>query len=119
MTLGKAYDIILDTIGKSNVGRTKGLLKKNGFYLFTTFGLIKLFRILWLQMLNRKKAFYGLLEAKPEDLDFLKEQIEAGKLISVIDKRYSFEEAAKAHSYVETGQKKGQVVITMSDESKA
>ncbi len=111
------YDIILDTIGKTNVGRTKKLLKKDAYYLFTTFGLPKLFRILWLQMINRKKAFYGTLEEKIEDLIFLKELIEAGKLKSVIDRRYPMEQAAEAHRYVETGQKKGQVVITMVQEN--
>ncbi len=81
---GEMYDIIFDTIGKSNVGRSKRLLKKEGFYLFTTFGLPKLFRVLWLQMINRKKAYYGTLEEKTEDLNFLKELIEAEKLKSVI-----------------------------------
>ena len=115
---GEMYDIILDTIGKSNVGRSKRLLKKEGFYLFTTGGLPTLFRILWLQMINRKKAFYGTLEEKTEDLDFLKELIEAGKLKSVIDRTYPMEQAAEAHRYVETGQKRGQVVITMDHNNK-
>jgi NADPH:quinone reductase-like Zn-dependent oxidoreductase len=110
---GEMYDIILDTIGKTNVGRCKKLIKKDGFYLFTTFGLPKLLRIIWLQMVNRKKAFYGTLEERAEDLIFLKELFEAGKIKSVIDRLYSMKQAAEAHRYVETGQKKGQVVITM------
>jgi NADPH:quinone reductase-like Zn-dependent oxidoreductase len=109
------YDIILDTIGKTNIGKTKKLLKKDGRYLFTTFGLPKLFRILWLQLINRKKAFYGTLVETTEDLYFLKELIENGNLKAVIDKRFPFEQTAEAHRYVESGLKKGQVVLTLKD----
>jgi NADPH:quinone reductase-like Zn-dependent oxidoreductase len=109
------YDIILDTIGKTPIGRSKKLLKKEGIYVFTTFGLPKLFQILWLRLISRKKAFFGLVEDDPEDLIFLKELVEAGKIRSVIDKTFSMEQAAKAHAYVESGQKKGQVVITVEE----
>jgi NADPH:quinone reductase-like Zn-dependent oxidoreductase len=116
---GEIYDIILDTIGKSSVSRSKRSLKKEGFYLFTTFGLPKLFQIQWLKMTSSKKAITGLLEEKTEDLIFLKELIEAGKLKSVIDRRYPLEQTAEAHGYVETGQKKGQVVITVEHNNKS
>ncbi|MHA2248073.1 MAG: NAD(P)-dependent alcohol dehydrogenase [Candidatus Hodarchaeales archaeon] len=111
------YDIILDTIGKTNIGKSKKLLKKDGIYLFTTFGLPKLLRILWLQLVNRKKAFYGTLEETTEDLNFLKELIEGESIKAVIDKRFPMDQAAEAHRYVETGQKMGQVVITMKQEN--
>ena len=113
---GEVYDIILDTIGKSNIRRSKRVLKEKGYYLFTTFGLPKLFGILWLKMTSSKKTFFGLLEERTEDLIFLKERIEEGKLTSVIDRCYPIEQIAEAHRYVETGQKKGQVVISMVHE---
>ena len=115
---GEIYDIIFDTVGKSSVSRSKRSLKKEGFYLFTTFGLPKLFQILWLKMTSSKKAFFGTLEERTEDLIFLKELIEAGKIKSVIDRRYPLEQTAEAHRYVETGQKKGQVVITLDHNNK-
>ena len=115
---GEIYDIILDTIGKSSVSRSERSLKKEGFYLFTTFGLLKLLQILWLQMTSSKKAFYGTLEERTADLIFLKGLIEAGKLNSPIDRHYPLEQAAEAHRYVETGQKKGQVVITVEHNGK-
>ncbi len=115
---GETYDIIFDTVGKSSVSRSKRSLKKEGFYLFTTFGLPKLFPILWLKMTSSKKAIIGVLEETTEDLIFLKELIEAGKIKSVIDRCYPLEQAAETHRYVETGQKKGQVVITVEHNSK-
>lgn len=110
---GETYDIILDTIGKSSVARSKKSLKKEGFYLFTTFGLPKLFQILWLKMTSNKKVFMGTLKETTEDLVFIRDLVEAGKLVSVIDRRYPLEQVAEAHRYVETGQKKGNVVITV------
>jgi len=110
---GQTYDIICDTVGKSSVSGCKRSLKKNGFYLLTTFGLPKLVQVLWLSMTSSKKLFIGILKERPEDLIFLRELIEAGKLKSVIDRSYPLEQIAEAHRYVETGHKKGNVVITM------
>jgi len=115
---GETYDIIFDTVGKSSVSRSKRSLKKEGFYLFTTFGLPKLFQILWLKMTSSKKAFFGALKETTEDLIFLRELIEAGKLKAVIDRRYPLEQIVEAHRYVETGFKRGSVVITLDHNNK-
>ncbi|MFX0167460.1 MAG: NAD(P)-dependent alcohol dehydrogenase [Candidatus Hodarchaeota archaeon] len=106
---GEIYDIIFDTIGKSPFSASKRSLKKEGFYIFATFGLGRAFKVAF-----NKKAISGLVEEKAEDLIFLRELIEAGKLRAVIDKRYPLEQIAEAHRYVESGQKKGQVVITLA-----
>jgi NADPH:quinone reductase-like Zn-dependent oxidoreductase len=110
---GQTYDVIFDTVGKSSVLRSKRSLKKEGFYLFTTFGLPKLIPFLWLNLTSSQKVIMGLVEESSDDLLFLKELIEEGKIKSVVDKRYPMEQAAEAHRYVETGRKKGQVVITV------
>jgi NADPH:quinone reductase-like Zn-dependent oxidoreductase len=112
---GQTYDIIFDTVGKSSVSGCKRSLKKKGFYLFTTFGLPKLVKILWLSMTSSKKLFFGTLKERTEDLIFLRELIEGGKIKSVIDRRYPLEQTAEAHRYVETGHKKGNVVITLEN----
>jgi NADPH:quinone reductase-like Zn-dependent oxidoreductase len=88
---GETYDVIFDTVGKTSSSRCKNLLKKKGIFLSTK----------------------GSARLKIEDLIFLKELIEAGKIKSVIDRRYPLEHIAEAHGYVEKGHKKGNVVITI------
>lgn len=91
---------------------------QEGRYLFATFGLPKLFSFLWLNLTSSQKVIIGLVEESSEDLIFLKELIEEGKIKPVIDRRYPLEQAAQAHKYVETGQKKGHVVITLEHNNK-
>ncbi len=110
---GQTYDIIFDTVGKSTVSGCKRSLKKKGFYLLSTFGLPKLFQILWFSMTSSKKVIIGLLKERAEDLVFLKELIESGEIKAVIDRRYLLEQTAEAHKYAEKGHAKGKVVITL------
>jgi NADPH:quinone reductase-like Zn-dependent oxidoreductase len=110
---GETYDVIFDTVGKSSVSGCRRSLKKNGFYLLTTFGLPKLVQILWLKMTSNKNVFMGTLKEKAEDLIFLRELVEAGKIKPIIDRTYPMEQIAEAHSYVEKGHAKGKVVITI------
>jgi NADPH:quinone reductase-like Zn-dependent oxidoreductase len=114
----QTYDIIFDTVGKTSVSRSIRSLNENGFYLFATFGLPKLVQVFWLLRKSSKKAIIGVIEESSEDLNFLKELIEAGKIKSVIDRRYPLEETAEAHRYVETRHKKGSVVITVEHNNK-
>ncbi|MFC2014625.1 NAD(P)-dependent alcohol dehydrogenase [Chloroflexota bacterium] len=115
---GESYDVILDTVGESPVSGCKRSLKNNGFYLLTTFGLPKVVQILWLSMTSSKKVFMGTLKERAEDLIFLKELIEEGKIKSVIARSYPMEQISEAHRYVETWSKKGSVVITIEHNGK-
>ncbi len=110
---GKIYDFILDVVGKSSYSGSIRSLKQNGRYLIANPGPSQMVRGRWTSMANSKKVLFGAASPKTEDLMFLKELIEAGKMRSVIDRRYPLEHIAEAHRYVETGHKKGNVVITV------
>jgi NADPH:quinone reductase-like Zn-dependent oxidoreductase len=109
----QTYDIIFDTVGKTSVSRSLRSLKEKGLYVFATFGLVMLIQALWLTRKSSKRAIFGVIEESTDDLIFLTELIEAGEIKPVIDRGYSLEQTAEAHRYVETGHKKGSVVITM------
>jgi NADPH:quinone reductase-like Zn-dependent oxidoreductase len=113
---GETYDIILDTVGKSPFSGSVRSLKKEGKYVFTTYGIPRIIRVMWLNLTSGKKGMSGLLEETTEDLTFLLKLIETGKLKTIIDRSYPLEQAVKAHRYVETWQKKGNVVITVDQE---
>ena len=110
---GETYDVIFDVVGKSSFSGCIRSLKEKGFYLLGNPGLSQLVRRPLTSMRSSKKVMGGTVSYRSEDLIFLKELIEAGKLRSAIDRRYPLEEIAEAHRYVDTGQKKGNVVITV------
>jgi len=110
---GETYDVIFDVVGKSSFSRSVRSLKPNGRYLLANPGLSHMARGGWTSMRSSRKVIFGTASRKTEDLITLKELIEAGKIITVIDRRYPMEQIVEAHRYVETGQKKGNVVITV------
>ena len=109
----KTYDIIFDVVVKSSFSRSVRSLKQNGRYLLGIPELSRMVRGRWLSMTSSKKVVAGLVGYRTEDLIFLKELIEAGKLRSVIDRRYLLEQIPEAHRYVDKGHKKGNVAITL------
>jgi len=120
---GETYDIIFDAVSKSSFLRCKGLLTQNGVYFSALPGLTILFQMLWISKIGSKKAKFsatGLLPVQ-ERLKFLKEVnelIEAGKIKTVIDRRYLLEQIVEAHRYVEKWHKKGNVVIAVEHNNK-
>jgi NADPH:quinone reductase-like Zn-dependent oxidoreductase len=110
---GETYDVIFDVVGKGSFSGSVRSLKQNGRYLLANPRLSQMVRGRWTSMRSSKKVIFGAASSKTEDLIFLKELIEAGKIKSVIDRRYPLEQTAEAHSYVEKGHKKGNVVITV------
>ena len=115
---GETYHLIFDILGKSSFSRCKNSLKQNGIYLLASFKMKQLFQMLWTSMVGSKKVICALATEKVEDLVFIKELVEAGKIKSIIDRRYPLEQAAEAHRYVETGLEKGKVVITLEHNDK-
>ena len=110
----ETYDVIFDVMGKSSFSGSLRSLKQNGRYLLGNAGLLQMVRGRWTSIRSSKKVLIGAANQKNEDLLFLKVLIETGKIKSVIDRRYPLEQIAEGHRYVDTGQKKGNVVITIS-----
>ena len=110
---GETYDVIVDTVGTAPFSRSKASLKEGGRLLLVLAGLPDMLQIPWVSMTSSKKIIAGPATGRAEDLRFLAELAEAGEFKPVIDRRYPFEQIAEAHRYVDTGRKKGNVVITL------
>jgi NADPH:quinone reductase-like Zn-dependent oxidoreductase len=111
---GQTYDVILDAVGKLSFGRCRGSLEPHGIFLPTD-GLANLMWALITPRLGGKKVLFQIPpQQTKQDVLFLKELIEAGKYRPVIDRRYPLEDVVEATRYVETEQKTGNVVLTVS-----
>ena len=115
---GETYDLIFDILGKGSFSRCRNSLKPNGIHLCASFKMRKILQMLWTSRRGGKRVICALAPGSTEDLISVKELIEAGKIKSVIDRRYPLEEISEAHRYVEKGHKKGNVVITLEDNRK-
>ena len=109
----ETYDIIIDVPGKAPMGRSISLLPTTGRMVVTNPRFKHLIRGFWTQMTSKKKVILKFAKDSLEDLNHLRELIEAGKIVTPIDRTYPLEEMAAAHAYVESGAKKGHVVITV------
>ncbi len=110
---GEKYDVIFDTVGKSSYLGSMRSLKEKGIYLLGNPGLSQMIRAPLTSRRSSKRVVGRMEPYRAEDLIFLKELIEDGKIRSIIDRRYPLEETVEAHRYVDTGQKTGNVVITV------
>jgi NADPH:quinone reductase-like Zn-dependent oxidoreductase len=111
---GETYDLIVDVLGKSSFSHCARVLRENGRYLRASFKMPQLLQMLWTSLRGGKRVICALAIDSQQDLMVIKELVEAGKLKSILDRRFPKEQAAEAHRYVEAGSKRGQVVITMA-----
>jgi NADPH:quinone reductase-like Zn-dependent oxidoreductase len=116
---GETYDIIFDSVGKSSFSQAKRSLKSGGIYLTTILSPAILLQMLWTSKFGNKTAkivFAGLRSTseKNDYLTLLLKLVETGKFKPIIDQSYPLERIADAHSYVETGHKVGNVVLTVA-----
>ncbi|NQX63972.1 NAD(P)-dependent alcohol dehydrogenase [Paenibacillus qinlingensis] len=116
---GQTYDVIFDAVGKRSFLQCKSSLSAKGVYLTTVPSLGIMLQMSWTSKIGSKKAKFTAsgLQQKKENLMFLAELFDKGQMKAVIDKRYPLEQMVEAHRYVETGRKKGNVVITFGGAS--
>ena len=107
----ETYDLIIDILGKGTFSSYKNSLNQNGIYLLASFKTKKLLQMLWTAITGQKKVVCAIASPTTQDLHFIKQLIEDGKIKSIIDKSFSLEETVEAHRYVESGMKRGDVVI--------
>lgn len=113
--LDRTFDVVFDAVGKSSFGKCKSLLTKKGIYLSTELGYLSQnpFLALVTPLLGGKKVLFPIPTSKKEDIVFLRDLAATGKFKPLIDRSYTLEEIVEAYTYVETGQKIGNVVINV------
>ena len=110
------FDVVFDAVGKSSFGKCKPLLKTGGVYMSTELGYMSQnpFLALVTPLVGSKKVLFPMPTISQADVLYLKKLIEMGQYKPVIDRCYSLEQIVDAYRYVETGQKIGNVVITVN-----
>jgi NADPH:quinone reductase-like Zn-dependent oxidoreductase len=113
---GKTYDVIFDAVGKHSFRRCRRSLRSGGIYIDTDPGFLWHVPVLALltKGIGDKKVHLGIVRYTKEDVLFLKQLIDAGEYRAVIDRTYPLEDVVAATRYVETEQKTGNVVLTVS-----
>jgi NADPH:quinone reductase-like Zn-dependent oxidoreductase len=111
---GKTYDVVFDAVGKHSFRRSRGSVRSGGTYVETDLGFLWHVPLLaLLSRLGRRRVTLPIPQYTKENVAFLKELIEAGEFRAVIDRTYPLEDVVEATSYVESGQKTGNVVLTV------
>jgi NADPH:quinone reductase-like Zn-dependent oxidoreductase len=115
-TNGETYDVVFDSVGKHSFRRCRHSLKPGGIYIETDLGFMWHVPILALstRWVGDKRVTLPIPKYSKKDVLFVKELIEAGKYRAVIDRTYQLEDVVEATRYVETGQKTGNVVLTLN-----
>ena len=119
--LGKStetFDVIFDTVGKLSYQETKKNLKTKGVFLTPVLSLTVLFLMLFTAVFSKKKLKFAATgirkkEQRMRDLIQIRKMLAAGTLTTIIDRVYPLEEIQEAHEYIDTGRKRGNVIIAM------
>ncbi len=109
------YDFIFDAVGKTSFGKCKPILNENGIYISTELGKNgeNVFLALASIFSSSKRVLFPLPTISKNDVLFLKELVEKNKFKPLIDRRYKLEQIVEAYTYVESGQKVGNVILTL------
>lgn len=109
---GRQWDVVFDTVGKSSFSKCRRVLAPGGRFLPTT-GLFNYALTWWTSIFGDVRVLAGMSVDKRESLAFVRDLIESGELQVVIDRRYSLDDIVEAHRYVDSGRKRGNVVVAV------
>ena len=109
------YDVVLDSVGKSSFGQCKRLLKPGGIYISSELGPLAQNPLLAViaPLHSGKKVLFPIPKHDQQMIGYLRELLESGNFTPVIDRTYPLDQIVEAYRYVETGQKTGNVVISL------
>ena len=107
------YDVIMDVVSATSFSACKHLLVKKGRYVALAGGLTEMLAMLWAPLLTGKKVIAGPAEERVDDIIHIAHLVAKGVLKPTVDRIYPFDDMVAAHSYVDTGRKRGSVVITL------
>jgi len=108
------YDVIFDVVRNTPSGRMVRLLTENGCLLTANPGFRQLVGAYWACRGSKKRVVFGTSSGTSEDLAHLRDLVEAGRLRPVIDRSFPLEQMVEAHRYAETGEKIGNIVVTVA-----
>jgi NADPH:quinone reductase-like Zn-dependent oxidoreductase len=113
---GKTYDVVFDAVGKLSFRRTRRSLRPGGTFVDTDPGFMWHLPLLALltRWIGSQRVRMGITKYSKRDVVFLKQLIEAGRYRAVVDRTFLLEDVVVATQYVETGQKTGNVVLTLN-----
>ena len=111
---GVVYDVIFDVVGTISFSPNDRSLREDGTYISANPNIPQMVRGLWTSIRSKKKVVMQTASATVDELEYLREFIEDGIINTVIDRSYPLDQIVEAHRYVETGQKQGNVVITVA-----
>ena len=113
---GQTYDVIVDTVGTAPLARCRHSLRKGGRLLLVLAGLPDMLRGVWVSLTSGRTVIAGPATVKLDDLRDLATLAQTGEFQPVIDRIYPFDQIVAAHRYVDTGRKKGNVIICVRDQ---
>lgn len=107
------YDVIFETVGKSSFSKNLSALNKNGYLLMASANLLTMLRGLFASLFSSKTVKSGVANETLDDLNYFNTLIEKNLFKPVIDQTYPFDQFKAAHAHVDTGHKKGDVILSI------